>query len=234
MTSAKRGRTSPKWRSAGEQEVFVASCIEPGICYWLTGLPGAGKTTLAGTFQRHLISAGMQACVLDADVLREGINRDLGYSPEDRSENVRRIAEVARLFAAEGFIVIVACIAPYRADRERTRQRFPEGRYFEVFVDAPVEVCIARDPKGLYLKARQGVAVQVTGVSAPYERPERPGIVLTTGALSLDTCVDALLRHLGNHIDTASLRNAQDGGVPAAYPFARGSNSPHNLTGGDL
>lgn len=212
----------------------MADCIETGICYWLTGLPGSGKTTLAGAFQQRLSSEGHEACMLDADVLREGINRDLGYSPEDRSENVRRISEVARLFAAKGFVVIVSCIAPYRADRERARQRFPEGRYFEVFVDAPIEVCVARDPKGLYLKARQGAAVQVTGVSAPYERPERPDIVLATGALSLDTCADALLRHLGNHIDTASLRSAQDGGAPAAYRFARGANSLHNLTGGDL
>jgi len=198
----------------------VAYCIETGICYWLTGLPGAGKTTLAGAFQQRLRSEGQQACVLDADVLREGINRDLGYSPEDRSENVRRIAEVARLFAAEGFIVIVSCIAPYRADRERARQRFPDGRYFEVFVDAPIEVCIARDPKGLYRKARQGVAKQVTGVSAPYERPERPDIVLTTGALSLDTCVGALLRHLGNHVDMTSLRSAKDSFGHAPYSFA--------------
>jgi len=213
----------------------VADCIETGICYWLTGLPGAGKTTLAGTFQRRLRSAGQQACVLDADVLREGINRDLGYSPEDRSENVRRIAEVARLFAAEGFIVIVACIAPYRADRERTRQRFPEGRYFEVFVDAPVEVCIARDPKGLYRKARQGAVMQVTGVSAPYERPERPDVVLTTGALSLDGCVDALLTHLGNYVDTASLRNAKDGFGHAPYGFASpGAAGPKQLPRGDL
>jgi adenylyl-sulfate kinase len=221
-------------RFAGEQEMFVADCVETGICYWLTGLPGSGKTTLAGAFQQRLRSQGHEACMLDADVLREGINRDLGYSPEDRSENVRRICEVARLFAAKGFVVIVSCIAPYRADRERARQRFPEGRYFEVFVDAPVEVCIARDPKGLYLKARQGTAVQVTGVSAPYERPERPDIVLTTGALSLDTCVDTLLRHLGNHIDTASLRCTGDGAGPAAYRFARAPDSPHNLTGGAL
>lgn len=213
----------------------MADCIETGLCYWLTGLPGAGKTTLAGTFQQRLRSEGRAACVLDADVLREGINRDLGYSPEDRSENVRRIAEIARLFAAEGFITIVACIAPYRADRERARQRFPEGRYFEVFVDAPVEVCIARDPKGLYLKASQGAVVQVTGVSAPYERPERPDLVLTTGALSLDTCVDALLRHLGNHVDMASLRSAKDGFGHAPYSFAsQGAACPKELPRGDL
>ena len=213
----------------------MAYSIQTGICYWLTGLPGAGKTTLADAFQRRLRSEGRQACVLDADVLREGINRDLGYSPEDRSENVRRIAEVARLFAAEGLIVIVSCIAPYRADRERVRQRFPEGRYFEVFVDAPIEVCIARDPKGLYRKARQGVAEQVTGVSAPYERPERPDIVLTAGALALDTCVGALLRHLGNHFGMASLRSAKDGFGHAPYGFAsQGATCPKELPRGDL
>jgi len=213
----------------------VADCIETGICYWLTGLPGAGKTTLAGAFQQRLRSEGHEACVLDADVLREGINRDLGYSPEDRSENVRRISEVARLFVAKGFVVIVSCIAPYRADRERARQRFPAGRYFEVFVDAPLEICMARDPKGLYAGARQGSVVQVTGVSAPYERPERPDIVLTTGALSLETCVDALLRHLGHRIGTASLRSARNGSGHAASSFAgQGPNSPPRPPGGDL
>ncbi|MGQ3050168.1 MAG: adenylyl-sulfate kinase [Roseateles sp.] len=184
----------PGLRRADHQEKRMADSMQIGICYWLTGLPGSGKTTLAGAFKERLRWEGQAACILDADLLREGINRDLGYSPEDRSENVRRISEVARLFVLEGFVVIVACIAPYRADRERARGRFPESRFFEVFVDAPVEVCIARDPKGLYLKARQGATLQVTGVSAPYERPEQPDLVLMTGALSLDTCVEALLR----------------------------------------
>lgn len=212
----------------------MADCIRTGICYWLTGLPGAGKSTLAGAFQQRLRSGGREACVLDADVLREGINRDLGYSPEDRSENVRRISEIARLFAAEGFVVIVACIAPYRADRERSRQRFPEGGYFEVFVDAPLEVCVTRDPKGLYRKARQGTAAQVTGVSAPYEPPERPDILLPTGALSLDLCVDALFRHLGNHMGMALPSGAGNGGGHAAYgPAGRAPSSPRSLPGGE-
>lgn len=212
----------------------MADSVRIGVCYWLTGLPGAGKTTLAGALQQRLKRDGYQACVLDADVLREGINRDLGYSPEDRGENVRRISEVARLFVMEGIIVIVSCIAPYRADRERARRRFPEGAYFEVFVDAPVEVCVARDPKGLYLNARQGLAQQVTGVSAPYERPEQPDIVMATGALSVDTCVEALLRHLGNHMDVASLRGAGYRSSRARDNIeGRAPSAPCRLPGGD-
>lgn len=166
-----------------------------GTCYWLTGLPGSGKTTLAHAFHQRLRSAGHDACMLDADVLREGINGDLGFSREDRSENVRRIAEIARLFVMEGFVAIVSSIAPYEADRQRSRARFHEGAYVEVFVDAPIEVCVARDPKGLYLKARLGTALQVTGISAPYERPERPDITLKTDEIPIDVCVEALLRH---------------------------------------
>jgi adenylyl-sulfate kinase len=166
-----------------------------GVCYWLTGLPGSGKTSLAQAFHQRLRSAGQHACMLDADVLREGINRDLGFSREDRSENVRRIAEIARLFVMEGFVAIVSSIAPYQADRQRSRERFREGTYFEVFVDAPIEVCIARDPKGLYRKARLGTALQVTGVSAPYERPEQPDITLKTDEYPIDACVEVLLHH---------------------------------------
>lgn len=166
-------------------------------CYWLTGLPGSGKTTIAHAFHERLRAAGYEACILDADVLREGINRDLGYSRADRSENVRRISEVARLFVAEGFIAIVSCIAPYREDRAHVRQRLPEGKYFEVFIDAPIETCIERDPKGLYQRARLGTASQVTGVSAPYERPEFPDIALATGASPVEACVETLLSHYG-------------------------------------
>jgi adenylyl-sulfate kinase len=230
--------TAPEGRrpGAGETtpEMYVAGGIQTGICYWLTGLPGSGKTTLAGAFLQRLRSEGHDACILDADVLREGINRDLGYSPEDRSENVRRISEVARLFVMEGFVVIVACIAPYRADRERARQRFPEGRYFEVFVDAPVEVCISRDPKGLYLKARQGAALEVTGVSAPYERPQHPDIVLATGALSRETCTDALLGHLGNRMAMVSPCGARRGSHQTPHGLTgRASDSTHGRAGGD-
>lgn len=175
----------------------MANNTQTNACYWLTGLPGSGKTTLARAFHQRLQSAGHDACVLDADVLREGINSDLGFSREDRGENVRRISEIARLFVMEGFVAIVSSIAPYRADRERARQRFPEGQYFEVFVDAPLEVCIERDPKGLYRRARAGTASQVTGVSAPYERPEHPDLALMTGEVPVQGCVDALLSHHG-------------------------------------
>lgn len=188
-----------------------AGAVLSGACYWLTGLPGSGKTTLAEAFLQRLRSAGHDACLLDADVVRQGLNRDLGYGPHDRSENVRRLSEVARLFALEGFTVLVSSIAPYQADRELARARFPEGRYFEVFVDAPIEVCIARDPKGLYRKARRGEAAQVTGVSAPYERPRHPDIALLTAEASVESCVEVLLRH---HGDVVAPRLAAGHGKP--------------------
>ena len=152
----------------------MANPIQISACYWLTGLPGSGKTTLARAFHQRLQSAGHDACVLDADVLREGINSDLGYSREDRGENVRRISEIARLFVLEGFVAIVSSIAPYRVDRERIRQRFPEGQYFEVFVDAPLEVCIARDPKGLYRKPGRGRPRRSRAFPRPMSLPSVP------------------------------------------------------------
>jgi adenylylsulfate kinase len=180
----------------------VLSNIQVGACYWLTGLPGSGKTTLAQEFHRRLRSAGHDACVLDADLLREGLNCDLGFS-----------AEVAHLFVLEGFISIVSSIAPYKADRDRVRQRFLDGSYFEVFVDAPIEVCIARDPKGLYQKARLGTVAQVTGVSAPYERPRHPDITLKTNECQVEACVEALLCHHGR---LAAQPGGAEGSIGAA------------------
>ena len=170
------GKVSPDQRSA-------ATGNRPCIV-WLTGLSGCGKSTIAAELERQLISTGHPAYVLDGDNLRFGLNKDLGFGPEDRAENIRRAGEVANLLADAGVIVIASFISPYRADRDRVRALVKSGEFVEVFVDAPLEVCQQRDPKGLYKKARaalaEGKPMQFTGVDAPYEAPEDPEIRLQT------------------------------------------------------
>ena len=166
-----------------------------GQILWMTGLSGAGKTTLAASLSKRLRRAGHRAVVLDGDALRTGINSDLGFSPEDRSENVRRTGEVAALFSDAGLIVIVAQISPYQVDRDRARSLRPE-RFHEIHVAADLETCEARDPKGLYRKARDGTIPEFSGVSAPYEPPAAPELVVDTAATTPDRCVDRILDHL--------------------------------------
>ena len=152
-----------------------------GATVWLTGLSGSGKSTVAVEVERHLVSGGVAAYVLDGDNLRHGLNSDLGFSAADRTENVRRVGEVARLFADAGVVALVPVISPYRVDRDRARaiHRAVGLRFVEVFVDTPLEVCESRDPKGLYAKARAGDIVGFTGIDDPYEAPERPDLRLT-------------------------------------------------------
>jgi adenylyl-sulfate kinase len=145
-----------------------------GALVWLTGLSASGKTTLARAVERALHAQGIHTYRLDGDVVRDGLNADLGFAPSDRRENVRRIAEVGRLMVDAGLVVLVAVIAPYAKDRAQTRARFAAGDFFEVWVDTALEVCEARDPKGLYKRARAGQLADFTGVSAPYEVPEAP------------------------------------------------------------
>lgn len=163
----------------------------PACCYWLTGLPGAGKSTLAQSVKEQLSAQQVQAVVLDGDALRQGLNAGLGFSREDRAENVRRIAHVARLFVETGMVTLVSVIAPYLEDRARTREIFVGLPYFEVFVDAPLQVCQTRDPKGLYRKNLSGF----TGVSAPYEPPLTPDLRLDTVRDSLAHCTAKILAH---------------------------------------
>ncbi|AOJ66205.1 adenylyl-sulfate kinase [Burkholderia ubonensis] len=165
---------------------------DAGGVLWLTGLSGAGKSTLADALADLLRRRGLQAKVLDGDRLRAGLNRDLGFSERDRFENVRRIAEVASLFADAGFIAIVAAIAPRAAMRDDARRIVGAG-FREVHVAASLEVCEARDPKGLYRKARRGELREFTGVSSPYEAPRAADLVLETGSRSLADCLSALL-----------------------------------------
>ncbi len=163
-----------------------------GRVVWLTGLSGAGKSTLANALEARLHAAGRRTYLLDGDHLRLGLNRDLGFSDADRGENVRRVAEVARLFVDAGVIVIAAFISPLRAQRDAARALFAPGDFVEIFVEAPLEVAEARDPKGLYRKARSGQLPQFTGIDAPYEPPLAPELVLPTHRWTVEQCVDHL------------------------------------------
>ena len=165
-----------------------------GMTLWLTGLSGSGKSTIAVALEQKLIAMGRPAFRLDGDNVRHGLNADLGFSAEDRTENIRRVGEVARLMAEAGLIVIACFISPYRADRERVRRMHEASnlRFIEVFVDTPLDICAARDPKGLYAKAASGqLTTGLTGISpdAPYEPPESPELVLKTGELGVEGCV---------------------------------------------
>ena len=170
----------------------------PGATIWLTGLSGSGKSTIAASVEEALIAEGRAAYRLDGDNIRHGLNADLGFSAEDRAENVRRIGEVARLFADAGVVVLVPVISPYRSARDTVRQRHVEAGlpFIEVFVDTPLEVCEARDPKGLYAKARAGEITGFTGVDDPYEPPLDPELLIDTTVTSPDEATSLILRLL--------------------------------------
>ena len=157
-----------------------------GATIWFTGLPSSGKSTIAFTLEHALVERGHLAYVLDGDNIRHGLNKNLGFSPEDRNENIRRIGEVAKLFADAGVLTCTSFISPYRVDRDQARQIHADAGlpFIEVFVQTPVELCEQRDPKGLYKKARAGQLKEFTGVSAPYEEPSHPELVLNTAELS--------------------------------------------------
>jgi len=165
----------------------------PSRVVWLTGLPGSGKSTIADAAVRRLHAMGVHTYVLDGDNVRTGLNKDLGFTAEDRAENVRRVAEVAKLMSDAGLVVFVALVSPYQSDREAAKALFEEGDFLEVYVDTPVEVCAERDPKGLYAKAAAGNLPNMTGMGQAYEVPEHPDLVLN-GTGDLDTEVDALAR----------------------------------------
>jgi adenylyl-sulfate kinase len=170
------------------------------VTLWLTGLSGAGKSTIACALERRLLDSGHAAYVLDGDNVRHGLNRDLGFSPQDRTENIRRIAEVARLMNDAGLIVITAFISPYREDREMARAIIGKDCFLEVYVDTPIEVCEQRDPKGFYKLARRGELPAFTGVSAPYEPPLAPECSVDTAVNSVGECVDLLVGLLGSFL----------------------------------
>jgi adenylylsulfate kinase len=160
-----------------------------GVVVWFTGLSGAGKSTMAQLVERELFDRGCHCYILDGDNVRHGLNRDLGFSPDDRTENIRRIGEVANLMRDAGMICLTAFISPYRADRRIARATCPEATFLEVYCSCSLEECERRDPKGLYKKARAGEIPQFTGISAPYEEPEAAELVIHTDTSSPEECV---------------------------------------------
>ncbi len=172
---------------------------QKGCVLWFTGLSGSGKSTIARRVELWLLHSGALAYGLDGDNLRMGLNGDLGFQPQDREENIRRVGEVAKLFADATVMVTCSFISPYRADRAAIRAKLPEGVFVEIFVDTPLEVCESRDPKGLYKKAREGSIPNFTGISAPYEAPENPEIRLLTTEHDVDACAEQVITWLVEH-----------------------------------
>jgi bifunctional enzyme CysN/CysC len=197
---ALRRATNIHWQSLdvsraarGQQKGQKAAVV------WFTGLSGSGKSTIATALEKRLYSHGRHTYVLDGDNVRHGLNRDLGFTDADRVENIRRVAEVARLMADAGLLVIVSFISPFRSERQMARSLMSDGEFIEVFVDTPLELCEARDPKGLYRKARRQEIMNFTGIGSPYEAPENPEIRIETAGLSVDQAVDSLLAYLETH-----------------------------------
>ena len=190
--------TDVTWhRSKVGPEDRVRLLKQQPLTVWLTGLSGAGKSTIAFELERCLMARGKGAFVMDGDNVRHGLSRDLGFSPEDRSENIRRIAEVAKLFNDAGLIVITSFISPYRHDRAIAREIIGRERFVETYVCTDLQVCEARDPKGLYKKVRQGGIAEFTGITAPYEAPEDPEISIDTGNTEIDASVAQIMDRIG-------------------------------------
>ncbi|KAA1174698.1 adenylyl-sulfate kinase [Marinobacter salinexigens] len=163
---------------------------------WFTGLSGSGKSTIANALDVALHERGYHTFLLDGDNVRHGLCKDLGFSDEDREENIRRVGEVCKLFADAGLIVMSAFISPFTSDRRMVRKLFPAGEFIEVFMDTPLATCESRDPKGLYQKARSGEIRHFTGIDSPYEVPSHPEVRLDTSTMTVDECVDSLIGYL--------------------------------------
>ena len=188
-------RTNIQWQSFKLNEADRAKIKDQQpLCLWMTGLSGAGKSTLANAVEEKLNQLGKHTYILDGDNLRHGLNQDLGFSMEDRNENVRRAAEVARLMVDAGLIVIVGLISPLKAERDHARSLFGKNQFKEIYLSTSLKVCEKRDVKGLYKKARAGELIDFTGIDSPYEAPEAPEIELNTENLSVDQAVDVIVK----------------------------------------
>ncbi|MBC2580795.1 adenylyl-sulfate kinase [Clostridium sp. DJ247] len=171
---------------------------QKGKLIWFTGLSGSGKSTVASALESKLHNMGKLTYLLDGDNVRHGLNSDLGFTKEDRIENIRRIAEVSKLFVDAGIITIGTFVSPFREDREKVRKLLGED-FIEVFVDCPLEVCEQRDPKGIYKKARSGQIKNFTGIDSPYEKPENPELIVSTHLNSLEQCVESIISYLNDN-----------------------------------
>ena len=193
----KKKATNVVWHahkvSREDRESFLK---QKGVVLWFTGLSGSGKSTIANEVAYKLHSMGHLSYVLDGDNIRHGLNKDLGFSPEDRKENIRRISEVSSLFADAGLIAITAFISPYRLDRNYCRELVGKGRFLEIYTKAAIETCEKRDTKGLYKKAREGIIKDFTGINAPYEEPENPEIILDTDKETIEESVEKVMKKL--------------------------------------
>ncbi|MBB5172340.1 adenylyl-sulfate kinase [Texcoconibacillus texcoconensis] len=197
MTQQKQKSTNVYWHEASIQKEDRQNLNEhrSGVL-WFTGLSGSGKSTLATAVEKALHKRAVRTYVLDGDNVRHGLNGDLGFSPEDRTENIRRIGEVAKLFVDSGVLVLSAFISPYREDRKQVEDLLQADEWYEIYVKCSLDECEKRDPKGLYKKARSGEISRFTGVSAPYEEPENPQLTVETDRYFIEECVDQILDHL--------------------------------------
>lgn len=199
MTETNRSKTSPNvflHQGTVSRARRESQNGHRGAILWFTGLSGAGKSTLAHLIEEDLHQMGCHTFVIDGDNLRHGLCGDLGFSARDRSENIRRVAEVAKLFLEAGVIVLTAFISPFRNDRDRVRSMFAPGDFIEIYCQCPIEVCETRDVKGVYKKARAGLISEFTGISSPYEPPEHPEIIINTAESAADKCVQQLVNNL--------------------------------------
>lgn len=165
---------------------------------WFTGLSGSGKSTIANALAQKLYEQGIRNYLLDGDNVRHGLNKDLGFSDQDRTENIRRIGEVAKLFVDSGQVVLTAFISPFIADRQLVRNLLEEDEFIEIYVQCPINECEKRDPKGLYNKARKGLIPDFTGIHSPYEEPVNPELILNTNEHTVEECVQQIIHHLSN------------------------------------
>lgn len=197
---AEQKATNIHWHQSGLTKADREKILDQkGVVIWFTGLSGSGKSTLAHRVEEKLYELGKATYVLDGDNVRHGLNKNLGFSPEDREENIRRIGEVAKLFADAGLITMTSFISPYKKDRDAARALHEPGNFIEVYVEVPLDVAEERDPKGLYKKARAGEIKGFTGIDAPYEAPEDPEITVDTDKLDLDESAEAVVSFLKEH-----------------------------------